>query len=160
MNIGFLDWVLIVYVGWGIRRGYRQGLPEELPKLVGILVFLVTGWGLFRWMNHALAEANQILSKLTGGVSFLGLLAGAFLLARHFRGRLRQAATERFGEQKKAAAVVGGMRAFFVASVLILVLAHWPLRFLTRPLAEASLLGRGLTRYVLPVYEKTHNGAL
>jgi hypothetical protein len=39
------------------------------------------------------------------------------------------------------------------------VLAHWPLQFLTRPFAEGSILGRCLTKWVLPVYEKTR-GAL
>jgi len=46
-----------------------------------------------------------------------------------------------------------------VCSTLLLILAHWPLHGTTRWIAESSLLGRLLIRFILPVYAATH-GAL
>lgn len=158
--MSLIDLLVAAYAGYGVWRGWRRGLPNELPRVVGITVFAVSGCGLFRWTNHALMETSRLAGQTTGGLGVIGIMVATWFLVRHFRAKIGDWAKQRYGKAERVGAVAGGVRAVLLACVVLLVFAHWPLKFLTRPVTEGSLLGRGLTRYVLPVYEKTHDGAL
>ena len=158
--MGVLDYVALGYVGFGILRGLKRGLFKELPAAVGIVVFFVTGCGLYRWTGGALAQTNRWLGQSLGVVSFFGLATAVIVLVRQLRAWIAAWAERRFAPHVHwGGAVVGGLRTFVFACVVLLVLIHWPLRGITRPVAQSSWLGRALTRFVLPVYDKTH-GAL
>lgn len=159
-EIGLLDVLILLWIGFAVWRGQRNGLAVEMPRLVGIAVFALTGFGLFTWTNRALTEASRVTGLATNGAGFVSLLLASWFLARHGRERIGDWARRRWGRAPGKAAVVGGVRGFLLVCVVLLVFAHWPLKWLTRPVAEASALGRLLTRHVLPVYEKTHNGSL
>ncbi|HUK83131.1 MAG TPA: CvpA family protein [Verrucomicrobiae bacterium] len=155
-----LDYVVLAYVGFGVIRGLKRGLFKELPAALGIVVFFVTGCGLYRWTGHALAQMNHWTGQGLGVLSFIGLAGGVIILVRRLRAWLGAWAEHHFAPHARwGGAIVGGLRTFVFASVMLLVLIHWPLRAVTRPVAQSSLLGRALTRYVLPLYDKTH-GAL
>jgi uncharacterized membrane protein required for colicin V production len=159
--MGFLDFVVLAYITYGVIKGRRRGLVAELPSTVSLALFFLTGWGLFKIMYRGLAQASALAGQSVGILTFGGLVAASVALVRKMRSRLRWLAEKSADEhhQRIAGAIAGGVRAFLHASVVLLILAHWPLHFLTRPLAQGSLLGRGLVRFVLPVYDKTH-GAL
>ena len=156
--MGVLDFVAIGYVGYAARKGSKRGLPAELPGAISIGIFFVTGCGLYRWTGHALAELSHLTGQAVSALSFLGLVVSTVVMVRYLRQRVRDWIERRYNTQERALGglIVGGVRAFLLVCVALLVLAHWPLHSLTRPFAEGSALGRCLTKWVLPVYEKTH----
>ena len=91
-------------------------------------------------------------------LGFAGLVVATVASVRYLRQRARDWVERRYdvAQRKLGGMMVGAGRAFLLVCVALLVLAHWPLHSLTRPFAESSVLGRCLTKWVLPVYEKTH----
>ena len=157
MKLGLLDLLVSAYIVFGALRGLKRGLFKELPAALGIVFFFVTGCGLYRWTGHALAQMSRWTGQGLGLLGFFGLAVGVVILVRRLRVLVGAWAERHFAQYERlGGAIVGGLRTFVFASVVLLVLAHWPLHGFTRPLAEKSLLGRTLTHYVLPVYGKTH----
>ena len=159
-GLSLIDLLVVAGVGYGLWRGWRRGLPAEVPRLVGLTLFAISGTGLFRWTSQALAETHRLTGQATSVVGIAGLMVGAWVLVRLFRAKLGDWVKQRYGQAKRLGAIAGALRALLLACVVLLILAHWPLHSLTRPLAENSRLGRVLLRYILPEYEKTHRGAL
>jgi uncharacterized membrane protein required for colicin V production len=158
--MGVLDYAAFAYIAFGVVGGLKRGLFQELPAALGIVVFFVTGCGLYRWMGRTLAQMNRWTGQSLGVLSFIGLAGAVFVFVRGLRATVGGWAQRRFAAHARwGGALVGGLRTFLFASVVLLVFAHWPLHALTRPLAEGSLLGRALIKFVLPVYGQTH-GAL
>ena len=159
MSIGVLDIVAATYVFYCVRKGRKRHLSRELPSLVGWLVFFITGCGLYKWTGRALLEVNHLTRQSVGVISFLGMAFGTVMIVRRLRAHIGQWAEQKCvaETQKLAGAIAGGLRSFLIISIVLLTFAHWPLHFLTRPFAEGSLLGRSLVKFVLPVYEKTHD---
>jgi len=159
MSAGLVDYLATGYVAWGIARGRRRGLFQELPGAISAALFLVTGCGLLHWTERALADVNHLVNKAASLTGLACLATGAWVLMRELRAWLQRRATEKYGDvetQKTGGAIAGGVRSFALACAALLVVAHGPVRGLTRPFTESSALGRALTRYILPVYEKTH----
>jgi uncharacterized membrane protein required for colicin V production len=156
-----VDLLILAYVVLSIWRGRKRGLTRELPGAFSVTVFALTGWGLFKIMWLGLGQAGTLTAQSAPLLTFVGLVAGAIFLWRRMRARVRWIAQKWPAErqQRGGGSVAGGVRAFVVCATLLLILAHWPLHGLTRWIPESSLVGRGLIRFVLPVYEKTH-GAL
>ena len=160
MDVSLIDLLVVAGVGYGVWRGWHRGLPAELPRVLGLVVFGVSGTGLIRWTSQVLAETRHLTGQATGAVGTVGLMVGAWLLVRLFRTKIGDWAKQRWGEAKGPGAIAGGLRTLLLACVALLILAHWPLHSLTRPVTENSRLGRALLRYVLPEYVKTHRGPL
>lgn len=155
MRLGFLDLVVVAWCLWWAKRGYRRGLPMELPRTLGVLVFGLTGFGLFHWTSQALAEASRVTGQTTTGLSFILLLVAAKLLVGQFRSRIQEHAMERWGEARPAGSLAGGLRAFMLACIILAFFAEGPFHALTRPAAKTSLLGRTLTWFLLPAERKS-----
>jgi uncharacterized membrane protein required for colicin V production len=156
--MGVLDFVTIAYVGYAARKGWKRGLSAELPGAISIGIFFVTGCGLYRWIGRTLADASRLTGQTLGALSFLGLVVSTVVMVKFLRQRVREWVERRYDVQQRALGglIVGALRALLLVCVALLVLAHWPLHSLTRPFVESSLLGRSLTKWGLPVYEKTH----
>lgn len=159
--MSFLDLVVLAYVANGCRRGYRRRLEGELPSVISWAIFLVTGTGLYRWTDKLLEHVGKLTGQTFGVVSFIGMWVAAVVLVGKLHGVIHGWAEHRFDEtvRRRWGVVAGGVRTALLASIALLVLAHWPLHGLTRGFVEDSVVGRGLIRVVLPVYGKTH-GAL
>ena len=159
MKPGVVDGLALGYVVYGVARGRRRGLFQELPGAISVTIFLITGCGIYRWSARALLGINHIVGQILGVAGFAGLVCAGIVLGRGLRGWVGRWAHDRYGAeetQKAGGAIAGGVRSFVWVVVALLVFAHWPLHPVTRPIAESSILGRALTRFVLPVYEKTH----
>jgi uncharacterized membrane protein required for colicin V production len=156
-----VDLLVLVYVTFTAWRGRKHGLAKELPGAFSITVFAVTGWGLFKIMFRGLSEAGTLTSHSAPLLTFTGLVAGSVYLWRKVNARVRWIAEKWPNEhtQRLGGGIAGGVRAFVLCATLLLILAHWPLHKMTCWIAESSMLGRALIKFVLPVYEKTH-GAL
>ncbi len=159
MSAGVVDLLAAGYVTYGVARGRRHGLFQELPGAISTTLFLVTGCGLLHWSERALADVNHLVNQAASLTGLACLVTGAVVVWRELRSWIGRWAGQRYGgaeTQKAGGAVAGGVRCFALVCVVLLVFAHWPLHAVTRPITESSLLGRALTRVVLPVYEKTH----
>jgi hypothetical protein len=159
MSAGVVDLLALGYVGYGVARGRRRGLFQELPGAISMTLFLVTGCGLLHWSERALADVNHLVNQAASLTGLACLVTGAVVLMRELRAWIGRWAAQRYGAvetQKAGGGIAGGVRCLALVSALLLGFAHWPLHSLTRPITESSLLGRALTRFVLPVYEKTH----
>lgn len=150
-----IDLLALAYIGFGVYRGRRCGLPVVLPSLVSWLVFFVTGCGLYKWTGRALFAAGRVTGVSLGVIGFLAVIVATYLFIRRFRIKIRDWAKQHFDaeQQKTTGGIAGGVRAFLLVALVLMVIAHAPLRFVP----EGSLLGRGLIRFVLPVYDQTHN---
>jgi len=159
--MGILDFAALAYIGYAALKGRKRGLSTELPGAISIAVFFLTGCGMYRWTGRAFAELNHLTGQALNTFGFAGLVGFAVASVHYLRKRAWDWVERRYSiEQRKLGGmIVGAVRAFLLVCVTLLVLAHWPLHSLTRPFTEASAMGRCLTKWVLPVYEKTH-GAL
>ena len=81
--------------------------------------------------------------------------------SKRIKRRIAKRAEQLCPESKRAVAgaIAGGIKAFLLSAIVLLICAHGPLKAVTRWIPEGSLIGQGLIRFVLPVYDKTH-GAL
>ena len=156
--MGILDFVALAYIGYAALKGRKRGLSTELPAAISIAVFFATGCGLYRWTGRAFVELNQLTGQALNALGFAGLVVATVASVRYLRRRVRHWVERRYdvSQRKLGGMVVGAGRAFLLVCVALLVLAHWPLHSLTRSFAEGSALGRCLTKWVLPVYGKTH----
>jgi uncharacterized membrane protein required for colicin V production len=142
------------YLTWGGFKGQRRGLSVELPRLASVTLALVTGAGLVRWADHALAEFDKFTGQVAGALGWGGSLVGAFYLARQFRERMGRWIIEQLPEEtveKRAGLVAGLLRTLVIGTLITLFLLHTPLAFLVRD----SMIG-DLARVVQPVYHIAH----
>jgi uncharacterized membrane protein required for colicin V production len=141
------------YLAWGGLKGQRRGLAIELPRLVSVTLALVTGAGLARWADHALAEIDKFTGHVAIALGWGGSLVGAFYLARQFRDWMGRRIMERLPEEtieKRAGMAAGFLRTLVIGLIVTLFLLHTPLAFLVRDSALGSL-----ARVVQPVYHIT-----
>jgi len=137
---GWFDVATAAYVVYGIRKGRKRRLSGEFPGVVCVLVFAITGGGLFHWTERALAEASQTVKKYVGGVSFVSLAIASFVMVQLFKRKMRAWADSRFEAtwQKVGGPVLGGVRCFVVAVIVLMVCGHGPLRVLV----DGSWMGK------------------
>lgn len=156
MGFNILDLAVLAYVGFGAWRGFRNGFAKEVPRVVGWLVFTITGYGLFRWLARGLHSASQMTGYTVGIVGIVGVIVGAWLLSGLIRRRMSEHAAQSVaddGKQRTLGMITGGVRTLVIACFVIVYLGLLPIGVLNRPFANGSFFGRTLIRFVVPVYE-------
>lgn len=157
MSFNIFDILTAVYVGLGSWRGGRRGLTFELPRLIWLLLFILTGCSLSHWMRLLFSKIGAVTGQAAGGLGFLGVFAAAFIVARRLRARFGQWLAQRLPVetvQKRGGAVAGGLRALVISCTLIVFIGLMPLGFISVPFRHGSFIGRHLIRLVVPAYEK------
>ena len=156
-----VDLLVLAHVTLALWRGRKRGFTVEFPSAASLVVFFLTGCGLFSWIHRGLARASEAIGHYLGVFTFFGLLVAAFVLWRRSHEYVVQLAGRWVPQsrQRLAGGIAGGVRAFVLDATLLLILAHWPLHAMTRWIVEGSFVGRLLIHFVLPVYSHTH-GAL
>jgi uncharacterized membrane protein required for colicin V production len=150
---GLADFAAGTYLAWGALKGRRRGLAIELPRLASMTLALVTGAGLTRWADHALADFDKLAGHVASALGWGGSLVGAFYLARQFRARMGRWILDQLPEETvetRAGMAAGFLRTLVISTIITLFLLHMPLAFLVRD----SVMG-GLARVVQPVYHIT-----
>lgn len=157
MGFNIFDILVVAYTGYGSVRGFRRGLGNELPRLIAILLFVLTGWGISHWIRSGLGEIQHLTGQTIGGVGFIGLYVASFYLAKFIRGHTSRWVLKHVPNpehQKKCGVGAGGFRALVLGCTLIVFLGLMPLGFLKTPFSQGSFIGRNLIRFVVPVYDK------
>ena len=154
-----LDLFIVAYIAFSVWRGRKQGIIAEAPGTVSLAVFFFSGWGLLKALYKGLASTSEMVGHSVGLVTFVGLVVLAVVIWKRIQRRIRWRAEQLCPESKRAAAgaVAGGIKAFLLAAIVLLICAHGPLKAVTRWIPEGTLIGRGLIKFVLPVYDKTHS---
>ena len=154
MNL--LDLLAVAFIAYCVWRGRKRGIIAEAPGTVSLAVFFFSGWGLLKVLYKGLAYSSAKIGLSVGVFTFLALVVATIFLWRKIRARIRWRAERWCPEAKRslAGAIAGGVKAFLLSALVLLTLAHGPLR----GFAAGSLLGRGLIYFVAPVYDKTHGG--
>lgn len=156
-----LDLLIVASIAYSVWRGRKRGIILEAPGAVSIAIFFYSGWGLLKILYKGLAYSSELVGHSVGLLTFVGLIVASVVLWKKIKARIRLRAEQWCPEAKRslAGAIAGGVKAFLLAAIVLLICAHGPLHGVTRWIAEGSVLGRGLIRFVLPVYSQTH-GAL
>ena len=157
MGFNGFDILLQLYIALSVSSGYGQGLAAEVQRLLNVLVPVLTGYGLYRWMGWALKDVTHWLGLDTHAPGVFVLMGVAWWLVWQLRARLRTWVTQRFADetlQKRGGAAVRGFRALVLGSTVIVFIGLLPVGFLGRPFSQGSFVGRTLIRYVVPVYEE------
>jgi uncharacterized membrane protein required for colicin V production len=147
---GLTNYAAAGYLAWGGFKGRRRGLSVELPRLASVTLALVTGAGLTRWADHALAEFDKLAGHVASALGWGGSLVGAFYLAQLLRARMGRWIRDQFPEEaveKRAGMAAGFLRTLVISTIITLFLLHTPLAFLVRD----SMMG-DLAKIVQPVY--------
>ncbi len=156
MHFNLVDILAFVYVVYGVIRGWRRGLPIELSKVTGAALAFVTGCGFYRGTERLLSNVSHMTGQTVGPLTFAGIVVATYVLVQKLKGRIRswvESSLPSLELQKRLGAAAGAARTLIIASAVILFLGHLPLGFLNAPFKEGSLLGRVLSRVVLPIYE-------
>ncbi|MCC7519159.1 MAG: CvpA family protein [Verrucomicrobiae bacterium] len=155
MKPGFVDSAVAIYVLWGLRRGWREGFPRELPRLVGAAAAIFTGSGLVLHAAHLLALAGQTTGSTLGFLSAPGLVVVSLLLVRRFRTRLA-ACAERFCPERRrrlSGAGAGALRGLALAGFVVVSAGLSGFGPVHRAFAERSVFGRTLFSTAVPAWE-------
>lgn len=155
MTINLIDFIVLGLITLGVRRGARRGFPAEFPSLVGVLLVLVAGGGMFHVTEQLLTDVTRTAGLRSGPVSFFTVLIGAFFLVRHFRKQLRAWAerlTPAAEPQRRWGQLAGGGRWFAVCALVILLSSLIPIGEFRKPFTRGSAFGRAVVRVIRPVY--------
>lgn len=155
-----VDLMVLALLAWGVRQGWRRGVRPTVPGAVSVMVFFFSGVGLFSVIRRGLGEVSAWAGQSLGVFTFVGLLVATYLVWRRFHERLAELAegvvVQRW--QRPVGAVAGGLRMFFWAAIVVIVMAHGPVRFLTRGVVTGTWFGEGVLKVFAPVYQRAHNG--
>lgn len=157
MGFNLFDIAVLGYVAYGLWRGHHRGLSQELPRVVGILVFVMTGFGIFRWTSRGLSSVSQTTGVTLGIVGFVLLVAGAWWISGRLSRRISSLSDKHIADkvaQKKLGMIVGGLRTLVIGCFIIVYLWLLPLGELSKPFSGGSFFGRNLIQFIVPVYEK------
>lgn len=157
MSFNLLDIAVAAYVVYGAMKGRKRGIAEELPQLIALLIFVLTGCGLFKWAKKLISGVHQLTGQALGVLSFVAIAVGAFLIARKFRAAIKnwvEQKTPAEESRKQSGMIVGGFRALVIGAAIVVFIGLLPLGALGRPFSSGSFLGRNLIRFVVPVYDE------
>jgi uncharacterized membrane protein required for colicin V production len=155
MPFNLIDILLAVYIGWGAWRGRRRGLTDEASRVILLLLAILTGYSLVRWIGRILHEWSKVTGQLAGPIGALGIMIGAYLLARHLRQRLRDTFAVRFPDpatQQHGGTMAGATRTLIIGSTIIVFIGLMPLGPIAKPFSSGSITGRILIRAIVPAY--------
>jgi len=159
MHFNLIDIAILAYVVFSVIWARRRGIGVEVQSAAGWLVAMLTGSGIYRWTTKGLEQFSHATGLSFGIVSFLAIFVVAWLMVRRLKGRIRNYAEKRFAESphlRVAAMVVGGLRALFLSSFVMMFIMMLPIGFLRSPFQEGSLIGRVLNHVIMPVHKFTH----
>jgi hypothetical protein len=146
---GFFDLAVLLYLLWGVQRGKRREFSGELPGFVAVVLFMATGSGLLHLAGTTLDALNHVMTRYLMGIGTIGVFLGAFWLVKHFKEQIRKRADSMVPEtwQVNGGRFVGGLRCLLVAIVLLVFMAHSPVR----GFVAGSYVGRPVTWFVPPM---------
>ena len=153
MNI--VDYLALAFMGYGVWRGWQKGLGYELPSLISVAIFALTGFGVIRWTYKGLTTAAHLSPLWIGFLGAPFLFVGAVILVRHRLKSIQVWTEKQFQapQQKSYGAAAGFLRTAIIAGFLIVYLGLLNVGFIHRTFAERSLFGRTLATWILPVYQ-------
>lgn len=155
MRWNLVDAAAALYVLWGGIRGFRDGLPREIPRALGAAVAIFTGSSLVLHSTHLLALAGRTTRTTLGFLGAPALVLASFLLVRVFRARLA-ARAERFcppGRQALHGAAAGAFRCLALAGFLVVTAGLSGFGPVHRAFAVRSAFGRALFGAAVPAWE-------
>jgi hypothetical protein len=153
MNL--VDYLALAFMAYGIWRGWRKGFGYELPGLISVAVFTLTGFGAIRWTYIGLSSASNFSPIRMGILTAPLLFVVAFMLIRRRLKIIQTWADQRFQGAHKSVygAAAGLLRTAIISGFLVVYLGLLNIGFVHRTFAERSLFGRTLTTCILPVYQ-------
>jgi len=155
-SFNVVDIVALVFVGYGMVRGWMRGLSGELARLIGLGTAVVAGWLFYLPFSDRIAEFTRLSLKASGLTAFvlLFLVAGFGMVL--VRWCLRNIAEFKFKPpfEQIGGLVAGALRCLCILVTIILVATLSPSGFLQRTFGEESAIGRGVTKVLLPAYNQ------
>jgi uncharacterized membrane protein required for colicin V production len=156
VQFNLLDIVAAVYLLIGLLRGLKRGLSGELARLASMAFILFAGWRMYVPLGEKIAEMTRLTEEqsLLAGFGLIILAAGISMILLRlllknileftFKGKL----------EKIGGMVAGFLRSFVLIALIVIPLGLSPIPYLQRTVAEESLLGSTIIKYLVPVYQQ------
>lgn len=139
--MGWFDVVVLIFLGWFVFRGYRQGLVSQLFGLAGLVIALVAAFSYFSELGALLDGWLPLGQEISGVLGFLLIVAtvnGIFAFAAS-RWRVLTKSTALSLADSIGGAVFGGVKALFVLVIVIVILVSLPIPSLRHRVEEGPL---------------------
>lgn len=125
--MSWIDFGFIVFLIFGITRGYRQGFLMELFSLLGVVLGILAGFKLMGIAIIYLSDSLDIDDKYLPYVAFV-LVFIAVLILVSLVGRLLRASIDKsfLGRMDEiAGAALGAVKTVFILSVMMWILSSF-----------------------------------
>lgn len=155
MRWNLVDAAAALYVLWGGIRGFREGLPREIPRILGAAVAIFTGSSLVIHSSHLLALAGRTTRSTIGFLGAPALVVASFLLIRVFRAKLAARAEHFCPPHRRAlhGAAAGAFRCLALAGFVVVSAGLCGFGPIHRSFADRSAFGRALFSTAVPSWE-------
>ena len=157
LHFNIVDLVFLGCAVYGAYCGWRRGLAVEAVGALFVMIFLLTGCGLYHWTERGLAQVSHWMGMTFGGVGLIAAWVGSFYLMKRLRRRMSEATQKKWPDettQKRGGAAAGCLRWCVIATFFIFLGSRLP-GFLHKPFTDGSFVGHVLTKVVFPVVERT-----
>jgi uncharacterized membrane protein required for colicin V production len=124
ISVSWVDFVVVMVLGFGIWRGRKRGMSEELVDIVKWVVTVIAATLLYRPLSVILQQSTSFFSPLAGSViaylSVVAIVAVAFFYIRKGTEE-KLTGSDSFGSGEYYLGMLSGMARY--ACVLIVVFA-------------------------------------
>lgn len=149
MAIHGFDFLVGLYLAWGLARGWVRGVGRELHGLIrlALIAALVVGFSVFTWLRAWFEGVVGEIPHLTGVLGASTALVATLWVLYLARSRFGHFVERRMspGRVRTAGGLVGVLRTGLAAFLLAGLLGVLPLQWLGDPV-NASWTGRGAQR--------------
>ncbi len=123
-GVSWVDFVVVLVLGFGIWRGRKRGMSEELVDIVKWVITVIAAALLYRPLSVILQQSTSFFSPLAGSVtaylSIVAIIAVAFFYIRK-RTEEKLTGSDTFGSGEYYLGMISGMARY--ACVLIVAFA-------------------------------------
>jgi uncharacterized membrane protein required for colicin V production len=157
MSIHPVDIAVLVYIAYGVYQGLQRGLSGELTRLITLLLAVLAAGRFFPAVGEFIAERRPDFAPATAQrIGLVGVLIGGYLLLSFGRFLARSLMEFKFREpfERLGGVLFGTARAGLISLVVILAVALWRQEVFEERLAEATVAGRVVQQWLIPLYER------
>ena len=131
MALTYIDIIVLVAVGFGLIRGWTNGIIKEVAGMVGVILGVWAGlrlaWVFADYYQENFEVPEAVIPLIAFLSAFLLVLIVVIMIGRLLRKILEKAALSGF--DKIAGALFGGLKLAFIVGTLVGLVGYYRFRF-------------------------------